>query len=46
MRTIFVNATVNPTDHKVVQKKVAKAYIADSLSDKEHDIVEYLNKHD
>lgn len=46
MRTIFVTATVNPTDHDIVQKKVAKAYIADSLSDKDHNAFEYLNKHD
>lgn len=46
MRTIFVTATVNPTDHDIVQKKVAKAYIADSLSDQDHNALEYLNKHD
>lgn len=46
MRTIFVNATVNPTDHNTVQKKIAKAFIADSLFDKEHNIISYLNKHD
>jgi len=46
MRTIFVNATVNPTDHSTVQKKVAKAFIADSLFDKENNFSNYVNKHE
>jgi hypothetical protein len=46
MRTIFVNATVNPTDHNTVLKKVAKAFIADSLFDKDHNTLDYVNKHD
>lgn len=46
MRTIFVNATVNPTDHNTVQKQVAKAFISDSLFDKEHNTFNYVNKHD
>jgi hypothetical protein len=46
MRTIFVNATVNPTDHNTVQKKIANAFIGDSLFDKEYNTFNYINKHD
>ena len=46
MRTIFVNATVNPTDHNTVQKKIAKAFIGDSLFHKEYNTFNYINKHD
>ena len=46
MRTIFVNATVNPTDHNIVQKRVAKAFMYDSTVDKEHNVMRYTNRHD
>lgn len=46
MRTIFVNATVNPTDHNIVQKRVAKAFMYDSSVDKEHNVMRYTNRHD
>jgi len=46
VRTIFVNATVNPNDYETVQKKVSKAFIADSLFDKDYNTFNYINKHD
>ena len=46
MRTIFVNATVNPTDYDTVQKKIAKAFISDSIHDKDYNTLNYVNKHD
>ncbi len=46
MRNIFVNAIVDPTDHKLVEKKVAKAFISESHNVQEQNIVDYVNKHD
>ena len=46
MRTIFVNATVNPNDYNTVQKRVAKAFVHDSLYDKEYNTMRYTNRHD
>jgi len=46
MRNIFVHATVDPTDQKVVEKKIAKAFIAEAHNVKEYNVVDYANKHD
>ena len=46
MRNIFVNAIVDPTDHKLVEKKVAKAFISESHNVQEQNVVDYVNKHD
>lgn len=46
MRNIFVHAIVDPTDQKVVEKKIAKAFIAEAHNVKEYNVVDYANKHD
>ena len=46
MRNIFVHAIVDPTDQQVVEKKIAKAFIAEAHDIKEYNVVNYVNKHD
>lgn len=46
MRNIFVHAIVDPTDQQVVEKKIAKAFIAEAHNVKEYNVVNYANKHD
>lgn len=46
MRNIFVHAVVDPTDQRIVEKKIAKAFIKESHDLKEYNVVDYINKHD
>ena len=46
MRNIFVHATIDPNDHKIVEKKIAKAFISEAQQQNEINVVEYVNKHD
>ncbi len=46
MRNIFVHATIDPNDHNIVEKKIAKAFIGESQQQNEANVVEYVNKHD